>query len=99
LIALATCTARQRDFCPGIGANEEPASGTTSGALACYLVKHGALLPDRQGKATVLIAQGVEMGRPSRIEAIVTTVDGKIQGVSVRGTAVRTLSGKLRSPC
>jgi len=32
---------RLRDFCSGIGANEERASGTTSGALASYLIRQG----------------------------------------------------------
>ncbi len=87
---------RLRDFCPGIGADEEPASGTTSGALACYLMKHGLLFPGQQGEARVLVEQGVEMGRPSHIEAIVALSGNEVQRVCVRGRAVRTLSGELR---
>src|SRR5205814_5498757 len=41
--ALTGSGARVRDFCPGIGDNEEAASGTTAGALASYLYQHDEL--------------------------------------------------------
>ncbi|MBI1852754.1 MAG: PhzF family phenazine biosynthesis protein, partial [Planctomycetes bacterium] len=34
---------RVRDFCSAIGANEEAASGTTAGAVASWLARHGGL--------------------------------------------------------
>jgi PhzF family phenazine biosynthesis protein len=77
---------RVRDLCARIGAVEEPASGTTSGALALYLAQHGQL----EGRELV-IDQGVEMGRPSRIEVIVTAPDA----VTIRGEALRILTGTL----
>ncbi|MDI7277768.1 MAG: PhzF family phenazine biosynthesis protein [Anaerolineae bacterium] len=88
---------RMRDFCPGIGADEEPASGTTSGALACYLVKHRAVSPDQAGQVRVLVSQGVEMGRPSRIDVLLEVSDGAVRRVRVRGQAVCTLRGRLRA--
>ena len=86
---------RLRDFCPGIGADEESASGTTSGALACYLVKHRVVSPDQAGKVRVQVSQGVEMGRPSRIEAWLEVRGEEIRRVCVRGQAVRALEGRL----
>jgi predicted PhzF superfamily epimerase YddE/YHI9 len=55
---------RMRDLTAAIGVGEEPASGTTSSALAAYARKHGLLGDGRD----LLIEQGVEMGRPSLIE-------------------------------
>ncbi len=80
---------RVRDLCAAIGAVEEPASGTTSGALGLYLERHGQLSgPD------LVIEQGVEMGRPSRIDVAIDPPDA----VTVRGSARKVLSGTLELP-
>jgi PhzF family phenazine biosynthesis protein len=84
-----------RDFCSGIGADEEAASGTTSGALASYLVTAGAA-PAADGQtAHIRVRQGIELGRRSVIDAIVTVRDGTPQDVRVRGRAVRRLEGRF----
>jgi len=80
---------RTRDLCAAIGAIEEPASGTTSGALALYLAHHGQL-----ADSELVIEQGVEMERPSRIELAVTPPDL----VTVRGEARKVLEGRLVLP-
>jgi trans-2,3-dihydro-3-hydroxyanthranilate isomerase len=80
---------RMRDLCAAIGAIEEPASGTTSGALALYLAQQEQLA----GRELV-IEQGVEMGRPSRIELVLTSSDR----VTVRGEAKKVLEGTLWLP-
>jgi trans-2,3-dihydro-3-hydroxyanthranilate isomerase len=80
---------RTRDLCAAIGAIEEPASGTTSGALALYLAQHGQL-----ADSELVLEQGVEMGRPSRIELAVTPPDL----VTVRGQARKVLEGRLVLP-
>jgi PhzF family phenazine biosynthesis protein len=90
-----TTRVRVRDFCSSIGADEEAASGTTSGALACYLAKHGVISPDQSGEMRVQVEQGVEMGRPSWIEARLTQVDATVQRVCVRGRAIEVLKGEL----
>jgi len=56
---------RMRDLCGAIGNREEPASGTTSGALVAYLVRCG-VLPER-GPLEVDVRMGYELGRPSRV--------------------------------
>ncbi len=80
---------RMRDLCAAIGAIEEPASGTTSGALAFYLAEQ-AQLASRE----LVVEQGVEMGRPSRIEVVVRSSDR----LTVRGQAQKVLEGTLRLP-
>jgi hypothetical protein len=69
-----------------IGALEEPASGTTAAALALYLAAHGQL-----DEPNLVIEQGVEMGRPSRIDVTVDAPDT----ATVRGGARKLLSGPL----
>jgi PhzF family phenazine biosynthesis protein len=53
---------RMRDLCAAIGTVEEPASGTTSGALALALANANVLTPQRP---RLVVTMGVEMGRPS----------------------------------
>jgi trans-2,3-dihydro-3-hydroxyanthranilate isomerase len=78
---------RMRDLCAPIGALEESASGTTSAALACYLTRRAAV-------AEVTVEQGVEMGRPSRIEVQVEEQPGGLVA-TVWGSAVKTASGTV----
>jgi trans-2,3-dihydro-3-hydroxyanthranilate isomerase len=81
---------RMRDFCAPIGALEEPASGTTSAALASYLTRH-ATAPT---PTSIVIEQGAEMGRPSQIEVDVQTQRGQTVA-TVWGSALRTASGTV----
>lgn len=87
-----------RDFCPGIGADEEAASGTTSGALSSYLVATGLASAANGRNVHVRVRQGIELGRPSVIDASIAVQDGTIQDVRVRGRAVRTLEGRFLMP-
>ncbi|HMI98528.1 MAG TPA: PhzF family phenazine biosynthesis isomerase [Gaiellaceae bacterium] len=80
---------RVRDLCAAIGAVEEPASGTTAAALALYLAHSGQLVGDE-----LVVEQGVEMGRPSRIDVSVRPP----VAATVRGTARKVLSGTLTLP-
>jgi len=86
---------RLRDFCAGIGVDEEPASGTTSGALACYLAKHRVVLPDHGGEVRVRVDQGIEMGRASRIEARVGMGGDAFRHVRVQGRAILVMEGSI----
>jgi trans-2,3-dihydro-3-hydroxyanthranilate isomerase len=56
---------RVRVFAPGAGVAEDPGTGSAAGPLAEHLVRRG-LRPAGQ----VSILQGVEIGRPSRIEVV-----------------------------
>lgn len=85
-----------RDFCPAIGNLEEAASGTTNGALSCYLIKNKAIpgIP-RNGSIKIMAEQGYEMGRPSIIQSEIQLQDHEIKEVKVGGTAIRSLVGEL----
>ena len=76
---------RARMFAPLDSTLEDPATGSAAAALSAMLAaSEGAPL-------TLDIAQGVEMGRPSRIGASVTA-DG---AVTISGQAVRVMEGQL----
>lgn len=73
--------AHARSFARGIG--EDPATGSAAGPLCAYLAA-------RAGCAAITIAQGVEMGRPSRLEAAMDGDRPRVGGdvvVVVDGTA------------
>src|SRR3990167_1790742 len=52
-------------FAPELGIVEDPATGSASGPLGCYLVHHGLVRGDAARQIVNL--QGGAMGRPSRI--------------------------------
>jgi len=84
-------TAHCRNFAPLYGIPEEAATGTSSGALACYLFKHGKIT---EGQArTLVFEQGYGMGRPSEILVLLDVSDNGITGVHVGGKA--TVSGEM----
>ena len=85
----ATCYSRM------MGANEDPATGSASGPLGCYLVKHGLVPADQAG--SIISAQGVKMGRPSRIHIKLDASGGEISRVRVGGTSVLVGEGRLRA--
>jgi len=85
----ATCYSRM------MGANEDPATGSASGPLGCYLVQHGLVPAERAG--SIVSAQGVKMGRPSRIHIKIDLAGGEISRVRVGGTSVLVGEGRLRA--
>mgnify|MGYP001164237421 CR=1 FL=1 len=91
----ASAAWRCRDFCPAVGVDEAPAVGTSNGALACYLVRHGVLRPDAGGRIAVHAEQGLEVGRPSRIHVEMEVMAGAAIAVRVGGMATRIISGSV----
>jgi trans-2,3-dihydro-3-hydroxyanthranilate isomerase len=81
-----------RVFCPGIAVPEDPATGSANAALAGYL----AARTPRTGTLRWVCEQGVEMGRPSKLELEVDKPDGVISAVRVAGEAVLMSEGRLR---
>lgn len=89
-------TVHCRMFAPGLGVPEDPATGSASGALGCYLVWHNVVRP-HGGIANIVVEQGLEIGRPSRIHVEVTVGNGgEITEVRVGGTAVTIIEGEVR---
>jgi trans-2,3-dihydro-3-hydroxyanthranilate isomerase len=70
---------------------EDPATGSAAGCTAAWVVAHGVAKPDER----VLIEQGVEMGRPSRIFVRASRVDNRVVNVRVGGNAVEIMRGEL----
>ncbi len=83
---------RARMFAPLVGVLEDPATGSANAALAALLT---SLAPGENVDLTYDIAQGVEMGRPSRIVATARkTAEGPVSA-TVAGRCVPVLRGTL----
>ncbi len=85
-------------FAPGMGIVEDAATGAAAGPFGVYLLRHGRLAPDQQAEVRLRIAQGVEMGRPSRIEVAITGSADDVRDVRVGGEAVVVAEGTLLLP-
>lgn len=72
---------------------EDPATGSASGPLGCYLVKHGLFTPE-PGR-TIVSRQGVKMGRPSWIHIRITGTPEEITEVKVGGNSVLVGEGRI----
>ena len=81
-----------RVFCPGVGVTEDPATGSAGVALGVFLGGRGAL-PD--GWSTLTVAQGAEIGRPSRLEVGVRCDRGAVAETAVRGEVRMVAKGEL----
>jgi len=87
-------TAHCRNFAPLYGIPEEAATGTSSGALACYLFVHGQITKAQaQG---LVFEQGYVMRRPSEIFVHLDITDMGITGVHVGGKAIEARPKVLR---
>lgn len=83
---------RVRMFAPGVGVEEDPATGSAAAAFVGALLRFA---PPGDGVRDIVLRQGVEMGRPSRIGLQLTTVEGRLQHVELQGEAVLVGSGVL----
>ena len=83
---------RARMFAPLSNIPEDPATGSAAGALCAYLA---SLLPESDGELAFVLDQGVEMGRPSRIEVIVEKHRAALGTVRIGGTCVEMMRGQL----
>jgi trans-2,3-dihydro-3-hydroxyanthranilate isomerase len=70
-------------FVPAIASGEDPATGSAAGPLGAYAARH-------LGVTSLVIQQGVEMGRPSVIHVEVSE-----SGPRVGGSAIVVGSGEL----
>jgi trans-2,3-dihydro-3-hydroxyanthranilate isomerase len=81
-----------RMFAPGVGVAEDPATGSAAGPLAVHLARHGRIGWGDE----IEIAQGAEIGRPSKLYV---RADGSADGaerVEVGGSAVVVARGEFR---
>lgn len=84
-----------RMFSPTAGIPEDPATGSASAILAAQLLAAGCL---GDGETTLMLRQGVEMGRPSDITLRTHVKNGAVRAVFVAGSAVAIMSGQLAPP-
>lgn len=82
-----------RMFAPELGIIEDPATGSASGPLGCYLVHHGLVAGEQAER--IVSMQGVTMGRPSKIHVAVRSTEGEISEVKVGGQAVLVARGEM----
>ena len=83
---------RVRMFAPLDGVPEDPATGSANCALAGMLALRHA---DVDGDFSFRIAQGVEMGRPSVLDARAEKRDGKVTGTWIGGCSVMVADGQI----
>lgn len=83
---------RARVFAPLDGVPEDPATGSANCALAALLTN---CMPEQQGEFNWRIAQGVEMKRPSVLDARTKKEAGTITGVWIAGTCKMVSEGYL----
>jgi trans-2,3-dihydro-3-hydroxyanthranilate isomerase len=86
-------TVHSRMFAPVFGIVEDPATGSASGPLGCYLVQYGVVRGEAARRMTS--RQGVAMGRPSRIHIAIDGGPDAIARVKVGGEAVLVGRGEM----
>jgi trans-2,3-dihydro-3-hydroxyanthranilate isomerase len=70
---------------------DDPATGSAAGCCSAWMVAHGVAASDEQ----VLIEQGLEVHRPSRIFVRATKKDNQVANVRVGGNCVEVLRGEV----
>jgi trans-2,3-dihydro-3-hydroxyanthranilate isomerase len=70
---------------------EDPATGSAAGCAAAWMVTYGVAQPEER----VLIEQGIEMRRPSRIFVRAARKDNRVVNVRVGGNVVEVLRGEV----
>jgi trans-2,3-dihydro-3-hydroxyanthranilate isomerase len=70
---------------------EDPATGSAGGCAAAWMVAHGVAQPEER----VVIEQGIEMNRPSRIFVRAARKDNRVINVRVGGHAAEIMRGEV----
>jgi trans-2,3-dihydro-3-hydroxyanthranilate isomerase len=81
-----------RMFAPLQGVPEDPATGSANVTLVGLLA---SLRPERDLQLKLRIAQGVDMGRPSLLEATAEKRDGKLAALTIGGRCVPVMKGTI----
>ena len=90
-----TQTIYARCFAPGAGLNEDPVTGSASGALGAHLFDLGLVRGAVDGTVSVQTTQGRAMGRPGHAHVTLIAADRRVNSVSVSGHAVIVGEGTL----
>jgi trans-2,3-dihydro-3-hydroxyanthranilate isomerase len=73
---------------------EDPATGSASGCTIAYLVRHGITASNQP----IIIEQGIEISRPSRIHVSATVEGNIVTKVFVGGRTIPVASGRFFLP-
>ncbi len=92
-VETAGSTVHSRMFAPSMGILEDPATGSASGPLGCYLVRHAVL--GRAARVAMVSEQGFEIGRPSFIQIAIEMEGERFTGVRVGGHCHFVADGHL----
>ena len=90
-----TQTIYSRCFAPGAGLNEDPVTGSASGALGAHLFDLGLVRGAVDGTVSIQTTQGRAMGRPGHAHVTLIAADRRVHSVSVSGHAVIVGEGTL----
>ena len=85
-----------RVFAGGVGVPEDPATGSAALGAGVFLVASG-LLPGT-GESAYVVEQGIEMGRPSRLDCRVEAAEGRVRSARVSGGVVPIGTGRIVVP-
>lgn len=88
--------AHVRCFPGGVGILEDPATGSAALGLGAHLAASGLVAAD--GETDYLVLQGLEIGRPSRLECAVVTAGGEAVQCRVAGSVAPVASGEIVVP-
>jgi len=83
---------KTRVFVPGLGVDEDPATGSAAGPLALHLARHGRIAFGDE----IEISQGAEIGRPSTLYARAQGSVEAVERIEVGGSAVVVARGEFR---
>lgn len=73
---------------------EDPATGSASGCAIAYLVQHGVVASEE----AIVLEQGIEMQRPSRIHVRATLTNNQVENVFVAGRTIPVATGRFFLP-
>ncbi len=85
--------AYSRMFAPDYGIAEDPATGSSTGPLACYMMRHG--MTSAQSGSRFVSEQGTQMGRRSLLHVRMHGDNGT-DGIDVGGFVTPVIDGELR---
>jgi len=91
-IATPVADIETRMFAPLYGVTEDPATGSANVALISLLA---TLRPERDLRLERKISQGVDMGRPSLMQASAEKRDGTVIAAHIGGSCVPMMSGVI----
>jgi trans-2,3-dihydro-3-hydroxyanthranilate isomerase len=85
---------KTRMFAPAGGVLEDPGTGSAAGPLALHAARHGVIPFGEE----IEITQGVEIGRPCTLHALVEGSPDGVTRIEVGGSTVIVARGEFRLP-